>query len=56
MAGEPIYKAIQELRKELEHIDYVIQAVEESLGGQAPPRPSAQISGRSDGPGQESTS
>ena len=28
MAGEPIYKAIQELRKELEHIDYVIQAVE----------------------------
>ncbi len=28
MAGEPIYKAIQELRKELARIDYVIQAVE----------------------------
>ena len=28
MAAEPIYKAIQELRKELERIDYVIHAVE----------------------------
>ena len=28
MAGEPIYRAIHELRKELEHINYVIQAVE----------------------------
>ena len=33
MAGEPIYKAIQELRKELEHIDYVIQAVESLSAG-----------------------
>ena len=33
MAGEPIYKAIQELRKELERIDYVIQAIESLSDG-----------------------